>query len=174
MAFGPIIGSIPVRGLRRARDRADAVSGDWRRALDAARNAHLCATASIARGRAARRPPAHPDLAAACGDRRDDVARVDAIEPPAFIPAWYESLGYTAAFYGPLATTIVLASAAGTNGTGSLADRYGRRAIILISLVLTIPALLLFAEFTGPIAFVTVALVGLTAASTGPLMLVMA
>ncbi len=43
----------------------------------------------------------------------------------AFVPTWYASLGYGASFYGPLATTIVLASAAGTIGSGTLADRYG-------------------------------------------------
>ncbi|HEY0738043.1 MAG TPA: MFS transporter, partial [Herpetosiphonaceae bacterium] len=91
-----------------------------------------------------------------------------------FIPSWYESLGYEAGFYGPLAATVVLASAVGTLGSGSLADRYGRRGVIIGSLVLTIPALLLFAQFTGPIAFVTAALIGLSAASTGPLMLVIA
>ena len=36
------------------------------------------------------------------------------------------------------------------------------------------PAVLLYAQFTGPVAFVTGALVGFLAASTGPLMLVMA
>lgn len=92
----------------------------------------------------------------------------------AFIPTWYASLGYDASFYGPLASSIVLASALGTLGTGNLADRFGRRAVILGTLVLTIPAILLFAEFTGPIAFVTGAFIGLTAASTAPLMLVMA
>ncbi len=92
----------------------------------------------------------------------------------AFIPTWYKSLGYGASFYGPLATTIVLASAAGTIGSGSLADRFGRRAIIVGSLALSIPALWLFTTFTGPSAFVTAALVGLLAASTTPLMLVMA
>src|SRR5205085_241641 len=83
--------------------------------------------------------------------------------------AWYKSLGYGPAFYGPLATTIVLASAAGNVGAGSLADRYGRRAVIVGTLVLSIPVLLLFAQFPGPSAFVTGALVGLLAASTGPL-----
>lgn len=91
-----------------------------------------------------------------------------------YVPTWYKSLGYDAAFYGPLATTIVLASAFGTVGSGSLADRYGRRAVIIGTLVLSIPAILLFAQFTGPVGFVTGALVGLLAASTGPLMLVMA
>ncbi len=92
----------------------------------------------------------------------------------AFIPTWYKSLGYGASFYGPLATTVVLASAAGTIGSGSLADRYGRRAVIVGSLALSIPALWLFTTFTGPSAFITVALVGLLAASSTPLMLVLA
>ncbi len=92
----------------------------------------------------------------------------------AFIPTWYKSLGYGASFYGPLATTVILASAAGTIGSGTLADRYGKRAITIVSLALTVPALLLFTAFVGPIAFVTAALVGLLAASTTPLMLVMA
>ncbi|MFL5804914.1 MAG: MFS transporter [Roseiflexaceae bacterium] len=91
-----------------------------------------------------------------------------------FIPTWYASLGYSAGFYGPLATTVVLASAAGTIGCGSLADRYGRKAVIIGTLVLSIPAVVLFARFPGPLGFLSGALVGLSAASTGPLMLVMA
>jgi MFS transporter, FSR family, fosmidomycin resistance protein len=91
-----------------------------------------------------------------------------------FIPTWYASLGYSAGFYGPLATTVVLASAAGTIGCGSLADRYGRKAVIIGALVLTIPAVVLFARFPGPLGFLSGALVGLSAASTGPLTLVMA
>ena len=92
----------------------------------------------------------------------------------AFVPTWYDDLGYSTAFYGALATTITLASAAGTIGSGSLADRYGRRSLIIGSLVLTMPTVLLFAQFTGPIAFLTGALVGLLAASTAPLLLVLA
>ena len=92
----------------------------------------------------------------------------------AFLPTWYGSLGYSAAFYGPLATTLVLSSALGTIGCGSLADRFGRRAVTIGSLILTIPAVLLLAQFTGPIAFLIVALVGFSAASTAPLMLVTA
>jgi MFS transporter, FSR family, fosmidomycin resistance protein len=92
----------------------------------------------------------------------------------AFIPSWYASLGYPSTFYGPLATTLILASAIGTVGAGTLADRFGRRQVILGSLVLTAPALLLVAQFTGPIAFLTLAIVGLSAASSGPLLLVLA
>ncbi len=92
----------------------------------------------------------------------------------AFIPTWYKSLGYSPSFYGPLATTVVIASALGTVGSGQLADRYGRRAVIIGGLILTVPVVLLFVQFTGPVAFVSGALVGALAASTGPLMLVMA
>jgi MFS transporter, FSR family, fosmidomycin resistance protein len=92
----------------------------------------------------------------------------------AFLPTWYASLGYAPTFYGPLATTLVLASAVGAIGAGTIADRFGRRRVIVVSLLVTIPALILFAQFQGPIAFASVALVGLSAASTGPLMLVMA
>jgi FSR family fosmidomycin resistance protein-like MFS transporter len=69
---------------------------------------------------------------------------------------------------------MVLASAFGTVGCGSLADRYGRRAVILATLVLSIPAILLFTAFPGPWAFVSGVLIGFLAASTAPLMLLMA
>ncbi len=91
-----------------------------------------------------------------------------------FVPIWYQELGYGAGFYGPLATVIVLGGAFGAVIAGNLADAYGRRAVILWTQVLTIPAIWAFAEFPGRWGFVTGALVGLLAASTAPLMLVMA
>ena len=92
----------------------------------------------------------------------------------AFTPTWYSQLGYGPEFYGPLATTLVLASAAGTVGCGSLADRFGRRTVIIGTLVLSVPAVLLFTLFPGPWGFVTAILIGFLAASTAPLMLLMA
>jgi len=92
----------------------------------------------------------------------------------AFTPTWYAQLGYGPEFYGPLVTTFVLASAVGTVGCGSLADRYGRRTVILGTLILSAPAILLFTLFPGPWAFVTAILIGVLAASTAPLMLLMA
>jgi FSR family fosmidomycin resistance protein-like MFS transporter len=92
----------------------------------------------------------------------------------AFTPTWYRQLGYGPEFYGPLATTLVLASAVGTVGCGSLADRYGRRTVILATLVLSIPAILLFTLYPGPWAFGSAILIGFLAASTAPLMLLMA
>jgi len=92
----------------------------------------------------------------------------------AFTPTWYAQLGYGPGFYGPLVTTLVLASAVGTVGCGSLADRYGRRTVILATLVLSAPAILLYTLFPGPWAFLTAILIGVLAASTAPLMLLMA
>ena len=92
----------------------------------------------------------------------------------AFTPTWYRELGYGPEFYGPLATTLVLASAVGTVGCGSLADRYGRRTVILATLVLSVPAILLFTLYPGPWAFGSAILIGVLAASTAPLMLLMA
>src|SRR5438105_313158 len=92
----------------------------------------------------------------------------------AFTPPWYRQQGYGPEFYGPLATTLVLASAIGTVGCGSLADRFGRRTVILATLVLSIPAILLFTMYPGPWAFGSAILIGVLAASTAPLMLLMA
>ena len=92
----------------------------------------------------------------------------------AFTPTWYRQLGYGPEFYGPLATTLVLASAVGTVGCGSLADRFGRRTVILGTLILSLPAILLYTAFPGRWAFATGILIGFLAASTAPLMLLMA
>jgi FSR family fosmidomycin resistance protein-like MFS transporter len=92
----------------------------------------------------------------------------------AFTPTWYKQLGYGPEFYGPLATTLVLASAVGTVGCGTLADRFGRRTIILVTLVLSAPAIYLYTAFPGPWAFASAILIGFLAASTAPLMLLMA
>lgn len=91
-----------------------------------------------------------------------------------FIPLWYSELGYGPTFYGMLATTVVLASAFGTLGAGRLADRHGRRAVIVGSIILSLPAVWAFAEFPGPWGFVSGALIGFLSASTSPLLLVMA
>jgi FSR family fosmidomycin resistance protein-like MFS transporter len=92
----------------------------------------------------------------------------------AFTPTWYKQLGYGPEFYGPLATTLVLASAVGTVGCGTLADKYGRRTVILATLVLSVPAIFLYTAFPGPWAFGSAILIGVLAASTAPLMLLMA
>src|SRR5207247_2367724 len=61
----------------------------------------------------------------------------------AFTPTWYEQLGYGPAFYGPLATTLVLASAVGTVGVGvpingAIADAIGLQKSLMTHAVLVI------------------------------------
>jgi FSR family fosmidomycin resistance protein-like MFS transporter len=90
-----------------------------------------------------------------------------------FIPLWYDNMGYGASFYGPLATVVVLSSAFGAIGAGTLADRYGRRTVILATIVLSIPAVWAFAEFPGEWAFASGAAIGFLSGSTSPLLLVM-
>ena len=92
----------------------------------------------------------------------------------AFIPLWYEDLGHSTLYYAALSTTVLIASALGTIGAGSLADRHGRKLLLSWSSVLTVPVVLLFAQFPGHPGFISGALIGLLAASTGPLLLVMA
>jgi len=92
----------------------------------------------------------------------------------AFTPTWYHQLGYQPWFYGPLVTTLVLSSALGTVGCGALADRFGRKAVIMASLLVSIPVVALYVLLPGPLGFVWAVLVGFLAASTGPLTLMLA
>ena len=130
------------------------------------------ATAAVRQAMASSQPVPMFALAAVIGVMMSRSWTVNVFQ--AFTPTWYRDLGYGPAFYGPLATTLVLASAVGTVGCGSLADRYGRRTVILGTLVLTIPAIFLFTLYPGPWAFFTAILIGFLAASTAPLMLLMA
>jgi FSR family fosmidomycin resistance protein-like MFS transporter len=92
----------------------------------------------------------------------------------AFIPLWYEDMGYSTTFYAALSTTLLIASALGTVGVGTLADRHGRKQLLVLSSILTIPAVLLFAQFPGYPGFLFAIMIGFLASSTGPLLLVMA
>jgi FSR family fosmidomycin resistance protein-like MFS transporter len=69
-------------------------------------------------------------------------------------PIWFSELGYSRAFYGPLAAVTIAAGAFGTLAGGSFADRVGQRRIIVGSLLLTIPTLLLYVALPGPQAFI--------------------
>ncbi len=91
-----------------------------------------------------------------------------------FIPTWYAAMGYGPEFYGPLATVLVLANAIGAVGAGTLADRIGRKTVIVASALFSVPTILVFAQFPGPWAFLTAAAIGLLGASTAPLRLVLA
>lgn len=89
-------------------------------------------------------------------------------------PIWYAELGFDRAFYGTLATVIIFAGAVGTLIGGNFADRFGQRRIIASSLLLTIPALLLYAAFPGPQALILGAIFGFFCDASISVTLVMA
>lgn len=89
-------------------------------------------------------------------------------------PIWYSELGFDRAFYGPLATVMIMAGAVGTLMGGSFADRIGQRWVIVSTLLLTIPALLLYAAFPGPQGLALAALFGFFCDASLSVTLVMA
>lgn len=91
-----------------------------------------------------------------------------------FIPVWYQDQGYGPGFYGLLTSLVIISGAAGTLIGGFLADRFGQRQVLVLSLCASIPALFLFVLFPGPIALLTGVLFGLVAESTISVTLVMA
>jgi FSR family fosmidomycin resistance protein-like MFS transporter len=76
-------------------------------------------------------------------------------------PIWYSELGYSQAFYGLLASVIIATGALGTLAGGAFADRVGQRRVVAGSLLLAIPALLLYVAFPGPQGLVLAAVFGL-------------
>ncbi|MEX2314293.1 MAG: MFS transporter [Thermomicrobiales bacterium] len=69
-----------------------------------------------------------------------------------FIPVWFKDLGYSATFYSFLATLVLAFGAVGTITGGILAEKIGQRAVLSISLICAVPALVLFAAFPGPLS----------------------
>ena len=89
-------------------------------------------------------------------------------------PIWYSELGFSQAYYGSLAAAIILAGAVGTLLGGGFADRIGQRRVIVSTLLLTIPALLLYAGFPGRYGIFLAALVGFFCDASLSITLVMA
>ena len=91
-----------------------------------------------------------------------------------YVPTWYKDLGYSSFYYGALVTTLLVSTALGTVGSGTVADKYGRRFPIIASAILSLPTILIFAQYPGNYAFLWIGLIGFLAASTMPLLLVIA
>ena len=89
-------------------------------------------------------------------------------------PIWYAELGFSQAFYGLLAAVIIFAGAIGTLFGGNLADRLGQRRVLAGTLVLTIPALLLYVAFPGPQGLLLAAIFGFFCDASLSITLVMA
>ena len=91
-----------------------------------------------------------------------------------FTPLWFAEMGYSRSFYGPLTSVLILAGAAGTLFGGLFADRIGQKRIVISTLMLTIPAILLYAGVPGPISFLFAAVFGFFSDASLSVTLVMA
>ncbi|HUG15288.1 MAG TPA: MFS transporter [Thermomicrobiales bacterium] len=69
-----------------------------------------------------------------------------------FIPLWFRDQGYGSPFYSTLTALVIGGGALGTLAGGVLADRLGERAVIGSSLIVSLPFLIVFALFPGPLS----------------------
>jgi FSR family fosmidomycin resistance protein-like MFS transporter len=83
-----------------------------------------------------------------------------------FVPLWVVSLGRSEAYGANLLSLMLFAGGVGTLAVGPLADRVGRRPVLLVTLVAAPPLTLVFIETGGLIGAAALALVGVCVVST--------
>jgi FSR family fosmidomycin resistance protein-like MFS transporter len=91
----------------------------------------------------------------------------------AFIPVLFQQKGWNAAQYGLITSSFWLASGLAGIYIGSLADRYQRRYVIAITLLLAAPAFFLLPGVDGAFAFVIAIAAGGLSGSTHSLIVVL-
>jgi FSR family fosmidomycin resistance protein-like MFS transporter len=90
-----------------------------------------------------------------------------------FVPLWAVSLGRSETYGNNLLSLMLFAGGVGSLAAGPLADRFGRRPILLVSVVATPPLILLFVAVGGVVGAVALALVGICVVGTFGLTAVM-
>jgi FSR family fosmidomycin resistance protein-like MFS transporter len=91
----------------------------------------------------------------------------------AFVPLWEVSLGHSKAHGNHLLSLMLLAGGAGTLVAGPIADRVGRRPVLLASVAATGPLILVFLIVGGVPGAVALALVGVCVIGTFGVTMVM-
>ena len=92
----------------------------------------------------------------------------------AYIPFYYINyLKGNPIYAGTLTSTFLMAGAAGTLIGSPLADRWGHRKFLSITMILVLPLLLLFYNTSGPILFVLLGITGMALICTFPVTVVM-
>jgi MFS transporter, FSR family, fosmidomycin resistance protein len=92
----------------------------------------------------------------------------------AYIPFYYiDTLKGNPIYVGALTSTFLMAGAAGTLIGGPLADRWGHRKFLSITMILVVPLLLLFYTMKGPILFVILGITGMALICTFSVTVVM-
>ena len=90
-----------------------------------------------------------------------------------FVPLWAVSLGHSKAYGNQLLTVMLVAGAIGTLAAGPLADRVGRRPVLIGSIAATAPLTLVFVAVGGAVGAVALGLVGACVVGTFGVTMVM-
>jgi MFS transporter, FSR family, fosmidomycin resistance protein len=90
-----------------------------------------------------------------------------------FVPLWAVQLGHSESYGSNLLSLMLFAGGAGTLAVGPLADRIGRRPVLLVSVVCVPPLTLVFVALGGTVGVVALALVGVCVVGTFGLIQVM-
>ena len=83
-----------------------------------------------------------------------------------FVPLWAVSLGHSKAYGNNLLSLMLFTGGVGTLAAGPLADRIGRRPVLLATLVATPPLIVIFVAVGGAVGAAALALVGVCVVST--------
>jgi MFS transporter, FSR family, fosmidomycin resistance protein len=90
-----------------------------------------------------------------------------------FVPLWEVSQGHSKAYGNQLLTVMLLAGGLGTLAAGPLADRIGRRPVLIASIAATAPLTLVFVTAGGALGALALALVGVCVVGTFGVTMVM-
>ena len=90
-----------------------------------------------------------------------------------FVPLWEVSLGHSEAYGNRLLSIMLLAGGIGTLAAGPAADRFGRRPVLMASLLATPPLILTFVVVGGVPGAIALALVGVCVIGTFGVTMVM-
>jgi FSR family fosmidomycin resistance protein-like MFS transporter len=90
-----------------------------------------------------------------------------------FVPLWEVSLGHSKAHGSHLLSLMLLAGGLGTLAAGPLADRFGRRPVLLVSTAATAPLILVFVIVGGVPGAIALAGVGISVIGTFGVTMVM-
>jgi FSR family fosmidomycin resistance protein-like MFS transporter len=91
-----------------------------------------------------------------------------------FVPLWEVSLGHSKSHGSHLLSLMLLAGGLGTLAAGPIADRVGRRPVVIASMLLVGPLAIVYVVLGGALGAIALALVGICVISTFGVTMVMA